>query len=320
MHAWQRRAPWVLVLLLALVAGVRAQDAAPSSAPLRVGRIAETSGDVRLFDARTRDWTPATRNRSFGPGERLAVASGGSAQVEVGASALLLDGDTEIEAARLDDERLQFTLHRGSVALRLHPGELELQPELTTPQARFQPLRAGLYRIDLRADGSSGGNWHGLLRATTPEQVLTVEPGQRVGLPADTTQRAQWSALQDDAFARRVLRETDRPAAVPETVPADMTGVAELGRHGSWLQHPQFGWVWTPTTLPLQWEPYRFGQWTWVQPWGWTWVDAAPWGFAPFHYGRWLRWDGRWVWMPGPPQPRLHTRPAPGFMPGVVPR
>jgi hypothetical protein len=25
-----------------------------------------------------------------------------------------------------------------------------------------------------------------------------------------------------------------------------------------------------------------------MSPWGWTWVDNAPWGFAPFHYGRWV--------------------------------
>ena len=30
--------------------------------------------------------------------------------------------------------------------------------------------------------------------------------------------------------------------------------------------------------------------WVWLRPWGWTWVDDAPWGFAPFHYGRWLWW------------------------------
>ena len=36
------------------------------------------------------------------------------------------------------------------------------------------------------------------------------------------------------------------------------------------------------------WAPYRYGHWTWVSPWGWTWVDDAPWGFAPFHYGRWV--------------------------------
>ena len=313
MHALRLPGFWVFALLLGLAIGARAQDTAPA----RVGRIAELSGDVRLFDARTQTWVPATRNRTVGTGERLAVA-GGSAELEVGASVLVLDRDAELEAARLDDERLQFTLLRGSVAWRLQPPELALQPELLTPQARFQPLRAGLYRIDRYDDGSSGGTWRGLLRASTPEQVLTVEPGRRVGFPADTTQRPQWSPLQDDAFAASVLRDSDRPAAVPESVPADMTGVAELGRYGTWLQHPQFGWVWTPTLLPPQWEPYRFGQWTWVQPWGWTWVDAAPWGFAPFHYGRWLRWDERWVWMPGPPQPRPRARPAPGFMPGVT--
>jgi len=31
----------------------------------------------------------------------------------------------------------------------------------------------------------------------------------------------------------------------------------------------------------------------------WTWVDDAPWGFAPFHYGRWAFVTGRWVWVPG---------------------
>lgn len=36
-----------------------------------------------------------------------------------------------------------------------------------------------------------------------------------------------------------------------------------------------------------------------MAPWGWTWVDAAPWGFAPFHYGRWLVVRGRWGWIPG---------------------
>ncbi len=36
------------------------------------------------------------------------------------------------------------------------------------------------------------------------------------------------------------------------------------------------------------------------RPWGWTWVDDAPWGFAPYHYGRWASFGGRWGWIPGP--------------------
>jgi hypothetical protein len=37
-----------------------------------------------------------------------------------------------------------------------------------------------------------------------------------------------------------------------------------------------------------------------AQPVGWTWVDDAPWGWAPFHYGRWtLDASFGWVWVPG---------------------
>src|SRR5256885_13259586 len=34
--------------------------------------------------------------------------------------------------------------------------------------------------------------------------------------------------------------------------------------------------------------------------WGWTWVDYSPWGFSPYHYGRWNYFGGRWGWCPGP--------------------
>ncbi len=47
------------------------------------------------------------------------------------------------------------------------------------------------------------------------------------------------------------------------------------------------------------WAPYTTGSWAFVEPWGWTWVDEAPWGFAPFHYGRWIMVRGAWAWVPG---------------------
>ena len=36
-----------------------------------------------------------------------------------------------------------------------------------------------------------------------------------------------------------------------------------------------------------------------VAGFGWTWVDDAPWGYAPFHYGRWVHVGNRWGWCPG---------------------
>lgn len=60
----------------------------------------------------------------------------------------------------------------------------------------------------------------------------------------------------------------------------------------------------------MNWAPYRVGHWNWISPWGWTWVDDAPWGFAPFHYGRWARIGPRWAWVPGRLAPRPVYAPA----------
>ena len=47
-----------------------------------------------------------------------------------------------------------------------------------------------------------------------------------------------------------------------------------------------------------------------IAPWGWTWVDDEPWGYAPFHYGRWAFTPAGWVWIPGPPALRPVYAPA----------
>ena len=49
-----------------------------------------------------------------------------------------------------------------------------------------------------------------------------------------------------------------------------------------------------------------------MNPWGWTWIDDQPWGFAPFHYGRWAQVDGRWGWVAG----RRVTEPV--YAPALV--
>ena len=79
-----------------------------------------------------------------------------------------------------------------------------------------------------------------------------------------------------------------------------MTGYQDLDDNGQWSYAGSYGPVWYPTSVAVGWAPYRFGHWVWVAPWGWTWVDDARWGFAPFHYGRWLQVGGRWAWIPGP--------------------
>ncbi|HEV8494145.1 MAG TPA: DUF6600 domain-containing protein, partial [Candidatus Angelobacter sp.] len=46
------------------------------------------------------------------------------------------------------------------------------------------------------------------------------------------------------------------------------------------------------------WTPYQQGQWTNSYPYGLTWVSSEPWGYAPYHYGRWANVGNQWYWVP----------------------
>ena len=196
-------------------------------------------------------------------------------------------------------------MHSGSVALRVRSREVATEIELVTAEARLLPQRAGLYRVDRDDDTTLAGSWRGELRVGDAEG-LPVGAGQRVELVRDGRSstgalRRTWSAMPRDGFAEWVNGEDQREERFAATrfVSPEMTGAEELDRHGRWEQHPEFGALWVPTTVVAEWAPYRYGRWAWVSPWGWTWVDDAPWGFAPFHYGRWVSWQGRWGWVPG---------------------
>ena len=55
--------------------------------------------------------------------------------------------------------------------------------------------------------------------------------------------------------------------------------------------------------------PYSTGRWIWDPRFGWTWLETAPWGWAPYHYGRWVFVGRYWAWAPGP------VRGAAGLLP-----
>jgi hypothetical protein len=91
-----------------------------------------------------------------------------------------------------------------------------------------------------------------------------------------------------------------------------VVGYQQLDAHGQWGQDATHGIVWYPYVKAADWAPYREGHWEWIAPWGWTWIDDAPWGFAPFHYGRWALIGSRWAWVPG----RIGNHPV--YAPALV--
>jgi hypothetical protein len=291
----------VLACATALAAGRAWADP-----PGRVGRIADTQGTVWLYDDEDGEWTEARRNRPVTAGDRISAERGARATVQIGSGAVRIDADTEIEFVALDDRRVQVQLHNGSVALRLRSAESAREFSVSTAEGRFDPTRAGRYRIDRERGGSFGAVTVGAMRFEASDSALEINAGQRAEFwnERGTTHYA-WAQMADDRFGEWVAREEredDRYFSRDERrrhVSPEMTGAEDLDRNGDWDRHPEYGTIWYPRAVVAGWAPYRYGQWAYVRPWGWTWVDDAPWGFAPFHYGRWVSHGGRWGWLPG---------------------
>ncbi|MBK8494400.1 MAG: hypothetical protein IPL50_04785 [Chitinophagaceae bacterium] len=73
----------------------------------------------------------------------------------------------------------------------------------------------------------------------------------------------------------------------------------DLSPYGIWMDYPGYGQVWHPRPEG-DFRPYATnGYWIYSYE-GWTWVSNYNWGWAPFHYGRWVYDDFYgWLWVPG---------------------
>ncbi|MFO1220210.1 MAG: DUF6600 domain-containing protein [Burkholderiaceae bacterium] len=304
-NAWrQRMAAGLAAALIGTLALMARPAQASDDPPGRVGRITESRGQSWQWDPESGEWVAVQRNRPVTSGDRLSVEPDGRLELRIGSSTVRLAGGTELEMRRLDDARIEMRLAQGSAALRVRSPEVAREIELATEEGRFLPRRPGHYRIDRRGDSSSATAWSGTIRFEAPDSALAVSGGRSAEFWQEGPQRTShysWVEPTRDEFADWAVRndrEDDR-LATPRYVSPEMTGWEDLDRYGRWDSHPEYGSVWIPATVVAGWAPYRYGHWAWVAPWGWTWVDDAPWGFAPFHYGRWVMWGSRWCWTPG---------------------
>ena len=60
----------------------------------------------------------------------------------------------------------------------------------------------------------------------------------------------------------------------------------ELQQNGVWIYDTEYGYVWSPSGIAQEWTPYSNGYWSMLSER--TWIPYEVWGWAPFHYGRWI--------------------------------
>ena len=309
-----RPAPWpglrvlplliglMLISLLALFAQpARAADEDP---PGRVGRLSEVEGAVWVYAPESAEWIAAARNRPVTTGDRLSTEKDGRAEIRIGSTTLRIAANTELEVLQLDDNHLSLQLLSGSLSARLRTRESANEFGVATGEGRFRTDRTGSYRFDRIDDTSQVTVVSGQAQFEGDRTALTVMPNQRAEFWRDKPEAPTQYSITDplrDPFSDWVasLDQREERSVSTRYVSPEMTGVEDLDRYGRWEQSPDYGAIWIPRNVASDWAPYRMGHWAWVNPWGWTWVDDAPWGFAPFHYGRWMWHRNAWCWTPG---------------------
>jgi hypothetical protein len=299
------------------------QQGAPLDPPGRVGRISLTEGAVSLAPADSDgrpgndSWTAASLNRPLTRGDKLWTGPRARSELHIGSTAVRMSEQTSLDFLALDDDVTQLRLAQGSLKLRVRTLFEGQRLEVNTPNLAFVITQPGDYRLDVnpasdvtRVVAQSGG---GVMYGDNGAQVDLGSRQQANYSGTQLTPAAPGAAQQDgfDAWAAARDRREDRSVSA-RYVPRETIGYQELDHYGDWRQDPTYGAVWQPRAVAANWAPYRAGHWSWISPWGWTWVDDAPWGFAPFHYGRWTQIGPRWSWVPG----RLAARPV--YAPALV--
>jgi hypothetical protein len=291
--------------------------------PYRVARVAYIEGSVSFQPAGTQDWVAAPLNRPLTTGDTLWSDQNSRAELQLDGSVIRLASASELSFVNLNNEVTQIRLTSGTLLLRVRRLDDNETYEVDTPNLAFTVLRPGVYRIGVDASGNSTTiiARSGQAEVTGGGAAYTVYAGDYdIFSGADQlAAEAQPSTPDPDAFE---IWSADRDSRWDRSLSAryvpDTVGYEDLDEYGSWRTTAEYGSVWYPSAVAVDWAPYRTGHWCYIDPWGYTWVDDRPWGFAPFHYGRWVWGGGVWGWVPAPLRVDVGIHIRPVYAPALV--
>jgi hypothetical protein len=290
---------------------------AQSEPPGRVGRLAFTNGTVSFHDDEQSGWTPAVVNTPLTSGDALWTEPNARSEVSLAGTRIRMEGATELDVLALDDSQTRLQLAQGRVDVKSVAMDANQPYEIVTPRGTIKLLQQGDYYVEA---GSTEDPTRLGVRAGSAQiqglngQVLAVRPNEVAEVTGDggTMQLRTVQSAPPAPPAYWASRDRQVVYDPPQYLSAGMTGYEDLNGYGDWINDGSYGRVWIPRAVPSGWEPYRTGHWAYVQPWGWTWIDDQPWGFAPYHYGRWANRNNRWMWVP----PQQDVRPV--YAPALV--
>jgi len=296
----------VALVLAALVVPTHASAQDSDDPPARVARLGYIEGSVSFQPAGEEDWVGAVPNRPMTTGDQLWSDQDSRAEVQLGSAVIRLSSNTGFSFLNLDDNTVQLQLTSGAINVtvrRLRDGD---DFEIDTPNQAFTIFQPGHYRVEVGEDGATTYVTvrEGDGESTGGGQSYEIRGGQSATLSGTDQLYADVEPLYEaddfDTWSESRDHRFDYSRSARYLSP-EVVGFEDLDDYGDWRADPAYGNIWFPNRVDAGWAPYHVGHWAWISPWGWTWVDDNSWGYAPFHYGRWISVGGRWGWVAGPP-------------------
>jgi hypothetical protein len=141
--------------------------------------------------------------------------------------------------------------------------------------------------------------------AAYPSQVGVVGTTTPSASPAVQVAPADTPAVQQPAAEGQVAPAQDQPVDADDYADTDPAALSDfrstLDPYGTWVDDGTYGTVWVPSesVVGSDFEPYvSAGHWAYDDDY--VWVSDYDWGWAPFHYGRWVyAAPYGWEWVPG---------------------
>src|SRR5580692_2976169 len=277
--------------------------------PGRVARLGFIRGNVSFEPAGTEDWVSAVINRPLTTGDKLWNDNDSYSELHLGSASIRLGSNTGFSFLNLTDNMTQVQLTEGTLNIRVRRLGDDETFEVDTPNLAFTLLRPGNYKVNVNEagdatvvvvrDGQGEVTGGGSAYTIHPEEVGTFNGTDQINADIES-----WDNSSDDFddWCSERDRRIDHSVSA-RYVSNDVIGYEDLDEYGGWRPTAEYGTIGCAHVAAVGWAPYHDGHGAYIAPWGYTWVDDAPWGFAPFHYGRWLTVGGVWGWVPCAPRP-----------------
>jgi DNA segregation ATPase FtsK/SpoIIIE-like protein len=317
----------VLLLGLSIVAALVIPAIATADTddpPTRVARLAYLEGSISFQPGGTEEWVAAPLNRPVTTGDQIWSDRASRAELQLDGSALRLSSNTSVSFLNLSDSVSQIQLSVGTLLVRVRRLDDNETYEIDTPNLAFSVLQPGVYRFTVDESGTTTAitvrSGQGEVTGAGAAYSVYANETDVFSGTDELVENAQPYGPEQDSF-EAWSGERDRRSEYSDSaryVSSDVVGYEDLDGQGTWEPTPDYGAVWFPRGVDAGWAPYHDGHWSYIEPWGYTWVDDKRWGFAPFHYGRWVSVRGAWGWVPCPPRTAGAGYVRPVYAPALV--